>query len=91
MGPSLSDHSTRLLEPQKPLNLDIGMINVSRLVSALLETQSAMEMPTDAHAAIDDPRCPKRGRSSTRALSNPATIAIIMEHSQPIAGAESAC
>tara|TARA_R100000935_G_scaffold11236_4_gene22639 strand:- start:1156 stop:2064 length:909 start_codon:yes stop_codon:yes gene_type:complete len=79
----LSDHFDRLLEAAKAIDLDIRMTR-EQLVSALLETQSANGMTTDAHARLMITRGPKTRPFQHPSLSQSGpTIAIIMEHSQP--------
>ncbi|WP_138924621.1 D-amino acid aminotransferase [Sulfitobacter sp. BSw21498] len=79
----LSDHFDRLLEAAKAIDLDIGMTR-EQLVSALLETQSANGMTTDAHARLMITRGPKTRPFQHPSLSQSGpTIAIIMEHSRP--------
>ena len=79
----LSDHFDRLLEAAKAIDLDIRMTR-EQLVSALLETQSANGMTTDAHARLMITRGPKTRPFQHPSLSQSGpTIAIIMEHSRP--------
>ena len=79
----LSDHFDRLFEAAKAIDLDIGMTR-EQLVSALLETQSANGMTTDAHARLMITRGPKTRPFQHPSLSQSGpTIAIIMEHSRP--------
>jgi branched-chain amino acid aminotransferase len=65
----LNDHLDRLFEASKAIDLDIGMTR-DALISALLETQKANGMTTDAHARLMITRGPK-------------TRPFIMEHSRP--------
>ncbi|MGY9039292.1 MAG: D-amino acid aminotransferase [Rhodobacterales bacterium] len=79
----LSDHFDRLFEAAKAIDLDIGMTR-EQLVSALLETQSANGMTTDAHARLMITRGLKTRPFQHPSLSQSGpTIAIIMEHSRP--------
>ena len=54
----LDDHFDRLFEASKAIDLDIGMTR-DALISALLETQKANGMTTDAHARLMITRGPK--------------------------------
>ena len=67
----LDDHFDRLFEASKAIDLDIGMTR-DALISALLETQKANGMTTDAHARLMITRGPKRDPSSTRRCRNRA-------------------
>ena len=79
----LGEHMDRLFEAAKAIDLDIGMTR-EQVISALLETQSANAMTTDAHARLMVTRGIK-----TRPFQHPSlsrhgpTITIIMEHSLP--------
>ncbi|MBC2836053.1 D-amino acid aminotransferase [Paragemmobacter straminiformis] len=79
----IDEHMDRLFEAAKAIDLDIGMTK-DQVVSAVLETQKANGMVTDAHARLMVTRGVK-----TRPFQNPRlsqqgpTVAIIMEHSKP--------
>lgn len=79
----IDEHMDRLFEAAKAIDLDIGMTK-AQVVSAVLETQKANGMVTDAHARLMVTRGVK-----TRPFQNPRlsqqgpTVAIIMEHSRP--------
>ncbi len=79
----LDDHIDRLFEAAKAIDLDIGLDRKS-VISALLETQKANGMTTDAHARLMVTRGVK-----TRPFQHPnlsqqgPTFVIIMEHSLP--------
>ncbi|HMO06816.1 MAG TPA: D-amino acid aminotransferase [Paracoccaceae bacterium] len=78
------DHLARLREAALAIDLDIGMTQAA-LKQALLDTQAANGMTTDAHARLMVTRGVK-----TRPFQNPRlsqqgpTVAIIMEHSRPV-------
>ena len=77
------EHFDRLFEAAKAIDLDIGMTR-DELYSALLETQSANDMTTDAHARLMVTRGVKTRPFQHTSLSRQGpTITIIMEHSQP--------
>lgn len=79
----LDDHIDRLFEAAKSIDLDIGM-NRNGVISALLETQDANQMVTDAHARLMITRGVKVRPFQHPSLSQTgATFAIIMEHSRP--------
>ncbi|MCF1708197.1 D-amino acid aminotransferase [Tabrizicola sp. J26] len=79
----LDEHLDRLFEAAKAIDLDIGMDRAG-VAKALLDTQKANGMNTDAHARLMVTRGVK-----TRPFQHPKlsqrgpTIAIIMEHSRP--------
>ncbi len=79
----IDEHMDRLFEAAKAIDLDIGMTK-DQVISAVLETQKANGMVTDAHARLMVTRGVK-----TRPFQNPRlsqqgpTVAIIMEHSKP--------
>jgi branched-chain amino acid aminotransferase len=79
----LDAHIERLFEAAKAIDLDIGR-PPEAVKAALLETQAANGMTTDAHARLMVTRGVK-----TRPFQNPRlsrqgpTMAIIMEHSRP--------
>ncbi len=77
------EHFARLFEAAKAIDLDIGM-TPDQLYSALLETQFANEMTTDAHARLMVTRGIKTRPFQHPSLSQQGpTITIIMEHSRP--------
>lgn len=79
----LDDHLDRLFEASKAIDLDIGMTR-DALILALLETQKANGMTTDAHARLMITRGPKTRPFQHPSLSQSGpTITIIMEHSRP--------
>ncbi len=79
----LDEHIDRLFGASKAIDLDIGLTK-NELVSALLETQSANKMQTDAHARVMVTRGPKTRPFQHPSLSeNGSTIVIIAEHSKP--------
>lgn len=79
----MDDHFDRLFEAAKAIDLDIGMTR-DALVSALLETQKANKMTTDAHARLMITRGVKTRPFQHPSLSKSGpTITIIMEHSRP--------
>ncbi len=79
----LDDHIDRLFEAAKAIDLDIGL-DRKGVISALLDTQKANRMTTDAHARMMVTRGVK-----TRPFQHPnlsqqgPTFVIIMEHSKP--------
>jgi branched-chain amino acid aminotransferase len=79
----LDDHIDRLFEAAKAIDLDVGL-DRKGVISALLETQKANRMTTDAHARMMVTRGVK-----TRPFQHPnlsqqgPTFVIIMEHSRP--------
>ena len=79
----LDDHIDRLFEAAKAIDLDIGL-DRNGVISALLDTQKANGMTTDAHARMMVTRGVK-----TRPFQHPnlsqqgPTFVIIMEHSKP--------
>jgi len=79
----MTEHMDRLYEAAKAIDLDIGM-TLDQMISAVLETQKANGMHTDAHCRLMVTRGVK-----TRPFQNPRlsqqgpTVAIIMEHSRP--------
>ncbi|WP_322891020.1 MULTISPECIES: D-amino acid aminotransferase [unclassified Yoonia] len=79
----LDDHIDRLFEAAKAIDLDIGL-DRKGVISALLDTQKANAMTTDAHARLMVTRGVK-----TRPFQHPnlsqqgPTFVIIMEHSKP--------
>lgn len=79
----ITEHMDRLYEAAKAIDLDIGMTR-DHMISAVLETQKANAMHSDAHCRLMVTRGVK-----TRPFQNPRlsqqgpTVAIIMEHSRP--------
>ena len=79
----LDEHLDRLFEAAKAVDIDIGMDRFG-VVQALLDTQAANDMHTDAHARLMVTRGMKRRPFQHPALSQSGpTVTIIMEHSQP--------
>ena len=79
----LDEHLDRLFEAAKAVDIDIGMNRVD-VVGALLDTQAANDMHTDAHARLMVTRGVKKRPFQHPALSQTGpTVTIIMEHSQP--------
>ncbi len=79
----LDEHIDRLFEAAKAIDLDIGM-DRKGVISALLETQKANAMTTNAHARLMVTRGIKVRPFQHPSLSQSGpTFVIIMEHSQP--------
>ncbi|MBS0123484.1 D-amino acid aminotransferase [Thetidibacter halocola] len=79
----LDEHVDRLFEAAKAIDLDIGMDRAG-VISALLETQQANGMTTDAHARLMVTRGVKSRPFQHPSLSRQGpTMVIIMEHSRP--------
>ncbi|WP_372610429.1 D-amino acid aminotransferase [Aquicoccus sp.] len=79
----LGEHMDRLFEAAKAIDLDIGMTR-DEVISALLETQKANGMTTDAHARLMVTRGVKTRPFQHPSLSRQGpTVTIIMEHSKP--------
>jgi branched-chain amino acid aminotransferase len=79
----LEEHITRLFEAAKAIDLDIGL-TPQGVTNALLETQKANGMHSDAHARLMVTRGVKtRPFQHPRLSQQGPTIAIIMEHSRP--------
>ncbi|MEJ8562243.1 D-amino acid aminotransferase [Yoonia sp. GPGPB17] len=79
----MDEHIDRLFEAAKAIDLDIGM-DRKGIISALLETQKANGMTTDAHARLMVTRGIKVRPFQHPSLSQSGpTFVIIMEHSQP--------
>jgi branched-chain amino acid aminotransferase len=79
----LDDHLTRLFEAAKAIDLDIRM-TPDQVAQALLDTQAANGMVTDAHARLMVTRGVKTRPFQHPKLSQQGpTVAIIMEHSRP--------
>lgn len=76
-------HVDRLFEAAKAIDLDIGL-DRGGVISALLETQKANGMTSDAHARLMVTRGVKMRPFQHPSLSRSGpTMVIIMEHSQP--------
>ena len=79
----MDEHISRLFEAAKAIDLDIGM-DRKAVVSALLETQKANQMTTDAHARLMVTRGIKvRPFQHPNLSQSGPTFVIIMEHSRP--------
>ncbi len=79
----LEEHIDRLFEAAKAIDLDIGM-DREGVMSALIETQNANGMTTDAHARLMVTRGVKTRPFQHPSLSRQGpTMVIIMEHSRP--------
>ena len=79
----MDEHINRLFEAAKAIDLDIGM-DRNAVISALLETQKANGMTTDAHARLMVTRGIKVRPFQHPSLSQSGpTFVIIMEHSRP--------
>ncbi|MDP5359440.1 MAG: D-amino acid aminotransferase, partial [Paracoccaceae bacterium] len=79
----LDDHLDRLFEAAKAIDLDIGK-DRNGVISALLETQKANDMTTNAHARLMVTRGVKVRPFQHPSLSQSGpTFVIIMEHSEP--------
>jgi len=79
----MEEHIDRLFAAAKAIDLDIGL-DRKRVISALLETQTANEMTTDAHARLMVTRGIKMRPFQHPSLSQSGpTFVIIMEHSRP--------
>ena len=79
----IDEHMDRLFEAAKAVDINIGM-TPDQVKQAILETQAANQMTTDAHARLMITRGPKVRPFQHPALSQSGpTITIIMEHSKP--------
>ncbi len=79
----LDEHIDRLFEAAKAIDLDIGLSR-GAVIAAVLDTQAANGMVTDAHARLMVTRGVKtRPFQHPRLSQRGPTIAIIMEHSRP--------
>ena len=79
----IDEHLDRLFEAAKAIDLDIGMTR-DDVFQAVLETQKANDMHTDAHARLMVTRGVKTRPFQHPALSQQGpTVTIIMEHSKP--------
>ncbi|MEM8776700.1 MAG: D-amino acid aminotransferase [Pseudomonadota bacterium] len=79
----IDEHLARLFEAAKAIDLDIGM-SASQVRQAVIDTQAANEMTTDAHARLMVTRGLKTHPFQHPSLSQQGpTVTIIMEHSRP--------
>lgn len=79
----LDEHIDRLFEAAKAIDLEIGMDRAG-VIAAVLDTQAANGMQTDAHARLMVTRGVKVRPFQHPALSRSGpTMVIIMEHSRP--------
>ncbi len=79
----IDEHIDRLFAAAKAIDLDVGM-NRKQVISALLETQKANQMTTDAHARLMVTRGIKvRPFQHPNLSQSGPTVVIIMEHSRP--------
>ena len=79
----LDDHIARLFDAAKCIDLDIGM-TPDGVKNALMDTQKANGMVTDAHARLMVTRGVKvRPFQNPRLSQSGPTMVIIMEHSKP--------
>ncbi|MDD9725288.1 D-amino acid aminotransferase [Roseovarius sp. SK2] len=79
----VDEHLDRLFEAAKAIDLDIGLTR-QEVLQALLDTQTANEMTTDAHARLMVTRGIKTRPFQHPSLSRQGpTITIIIEHSRP--------
>jgi branched-chain amino acid aminotransferase len=77
------EHLDRLFEAAKAIDLDIGMTR-DEVFQAVLDTQKANDMHTDAHARLMITRGVKTRPFQHPSLSQQGpTMTIIMEHSKP--------
>ncbi len=77
------EHRDRLFEAAKAIDLDIGKTR-DQVMTALLDTQKANNMTTDAHARLMVTRGVKQRPFQQPGLSRSGpTFVIIMEHSKP--------
>lgn len=77
------EHLDRLFEAARAIDLDIGMTR-GEVFQAILETQTANDMRSDAHARLMVTRGIKTRPFQHPSLSQQGpTVTIIMEHSQP--------
>ena len=79
----ITEHIDRLFEAAKAIDLDIGRSR-NEVISAVLETQKANGMVTDAHCRLMVTRGVKtRPFQHPRLSQRGPTMVIIMEHSRP--------
>ncbi|MEQ8292315.1 MAG: D-amino acid aminotransferase [Roseovarius sp.] len=82
----IDEHLDRLFEAAKAIDLDIGMTR-EEMFRAVLDTQFANEMTSDAHARLMVTRGVKSRPFQHPSLSKQGpTVTIIMEHSKPQIG-----
>ncbi len=76
-------HMDRLFEAAKAIDLDIGLTR-DQLIHAVIETQQANDMTTDAHCRLMVTRGVKSRPFQHPSLSRQGpTVVILMEHSKP--------
>ena len=79
----IDEHISRLFEAAKAIDLDIGLTR-EQVKNALLETQRANDMTSNAHARLMVTRGVKHRPFQHPSLSRSGpTVTIIMEHSRP--------
>ena len=79
----IEEHLDRLFEAAKAIDLDIGMTR-REVTQAVMDTQTANEMTSDAHARLMVTRGTKSRPFQHPSLSKQGpTVTIIMEHSKP--------
>jgi len=79
----IDEHLDRLFEAAKAIDLDIGMTR-EEVLQAVLDTQHANDMHSDAHARLMVTRGVKTRPFQHPSLSQQGpTVTIIMEHSKP--------
>lgn len=79
----IDEHLDRLFEAAKAIDLDIGMTR-QEVFQAVIDTQIANSMTSDAHARLMVTRGPKSRPFQHPSLSKQGpTVTIIMEHSKP--------
>jgi len=79
----IEEHIDRLFEAAKAIDLDICM-SKNQVISAVIETQTANQMITDAHCSLMVTRGVKTRPFQHPSLSRQGpTVVIIMEHSLP--------
>ncbi|KZY37926.1 aminotransferase class IV [Roseovarius sp. HI0049] len=79
----IDEHLDRLFEAAKAIDLDIGMTR-QEVFQAVIDTQIANSMTSDAHARLMVTRGPKIRPFQHPSLSKQGpTVTIIMEHSKP--------
>ena len=79
----IDEHLDRLFEAAKAIDLDIGMTR-KQVFQAVLDTQHANDMHSDAHARLMVTRGVKTRPFQHPSLSQQGpTVTIIMEHSKP--------
>jgi len=82
----IDEHLDRLFEAAKAIDLDIGMTR-QEVFQAVIDTQIANEMTSDAHARLMVTRGVKSRPFQHPSLSKQGpTVTIIMEHSRPQIG-----